>query len=87
MSDKRKKNLIIEEKAKYYAKISDFIDIIVNHQKLNSKSNNENKIIADTLYQSQFHMKLTEGGIDLIIINTFTKNPNFIQESNKIQKK
>jgi len=31
LSDKRKKNLTIEERAKYCAKTGDFIDIVANH--------------------------------------------------------
>ena len=45
-ADKKKKNLTIEERAKYCAKTGDFIDIVANHWKLGPKSNNENKIVA-----------------------------------------
>jgi len=46
LPDKRKKKLTIEERAKYYAKTGNVMDIFANHLDLDPKNNNENKIIA-----------------------------------------
>src|SRR4051794_32200501 len=87
LPDKRKGKLTIEKRAKYCAKTGDFIDIVANHWKLGSKSNDENEIVAGVARQSTFRVKLIEGGVDLAIIDTFAKDKDRIQESNKIQRK
>src|SRR3954471_16259 len=74
LPDKRKGKLTIEERAKYCAKTGDFIDIIANHWKLGPKSNDENEIVAGVTHQSTFHVKLSEGGVNLAIIDTFAKD-------------
>src|SRR3954463_4626462 len=74
LPDKRKGKLTIEERAKYCAKTGDFIDIIANHWKLGPKSNDENEIVAGVTRQSTFRVKLSEGGVDSAIIDTFAKD-------------
>jgi hypothetical protein len=54
---------------------------------LGPKSNDENEIVAGVAHQSTFCVKLSEGGVDLAIIDTFAKDKDRIQESNKIQRK
>ncbi len=87
--DLRKSNdkLTIEKRAKYYAKDGDVMDIFTHHLDLGPKNSNENEIVASALRQSQFYVKLTEAGADPKVINTYAKNKELIQESNKIQKK
>ncbi|CAG8482022.1 16481_t:CDS:2 [Acaulospora colombiana] len=87
LPDKRKGKLTIEERAKYCAKTGDFIDIVANHWKLGPKSNDENEIVAGVARQSTFRVKSAEGGVDTEIIDTFAKDKDRIQESNKIQRK
>ncbi len=86
LPDKRKKNLTIEERAKYCAKTSDFIDIVANYWCLGLKNKDENKIIASVSRQSTFRVKLAEGDVDPAIIEEFAKDKDLIQDSNKIQK-
>jgi hypothetical protein len=87
LPDKRKGKLTIEERAKYCAKTGDFIDIVANHWKLGPKTNDENEIVAGVARQSTFRVKLAEGSVDPEIIDTFAKDKDRIQESNKIQRK
>src|SRR3954454_18693638 len=87
LPDKRKGKLTIEERAKYCTKTGDFIDIVANHWKLGPKSNDENEIVAGVARQLTFRVKLSEGGVDPAIIDTFAKDKDRIQESNKIQRK
>jgi len=86
LPDKRKKNLTIEERAKYCAKTGDFIDIVANHWHLGLKNKDENEIVADVSRQLTFRVKLAEGGVDPAIIEEFAKDKELIQDSNKIQK-
>ena len=51
------------------------------------KNKDENEIVADASRQSTFRAKLAEGGVETAIIEVFAKNKEFIQDSNKIQKK
>ncbi|KAF0556669.1 highly derived d5-like helicase-primase: PROVISIONAL [Gigaspora margarita] len=87
LPDKRKGKLTIEERAKYCAKIGDAMDIFAHHLDLGPKNDYENEIVASGSRQSQFRVKLAEGGVSSEIINTYAKDPELIQESNKIQKK
>ncbi|CAG8581890.1 16462_t:CDS:2 [Dentiscutata erythropus] len=87
LPDKRKGKLTIEERAKYCAKIGDAMDIFAHHLDLGPKNDYENEIVASGSRQSQFRVKLAEGGVSPEIINTYAKDPKLIQESNKIQKK
>ncbi|KAF0416557.1 highly derived d5-like helicase-primase: PROVISIONAL [Gigaspora margarita] len=87
LPDKRKGKLTIEERAKYCAKISDAMDIFAHHLDLGPKNDYDNEIVASGSRQSQFRIKLAEGGVSPEIINTYAKDPKLIQESNKIQKK
>jgi hypothetical protein len=85
--DKRKGKLTIEKRAKYCAKAGDAMDILAHHLELGPRNNDENEIVASGSRQSQFRVKLEEGGVDTEIIDTFAKDKDLIQESNKIQKK
>src|SRR4051794_26871644 len=71
LSDKRKKNLTIEERAEYCAKASNCVNIITNHWVLDPKSNDENEIVTGVSRQLTFRVKLAEGGVDPAIIDTF----------------
>ena len=51
------------------------------------ENHDENEIVANGSCQSQFRVKLVEAGINTEIINTYAKDKDLIQESNKIQKK
>src|SRR3954454_4931283 len=68
LSDKRKKNLTIEGRAKDCTKVSNFVDIIANHWALRLKSNDENEIVSSISCQLTFCVKLAEGGVDPAII-------------------
>ncbi|CAG8582996.1 26375_t:CDS:2 [Dentiscutata erythropus] len=76
-----------EEREKYCAKISNAMDIFTHHLDLGPKNDYENEIVTSGSCQSQFRVKLAEGGVSPKIINTYAKDPKLIQESNKIQKK
>ena len=84
--DKRKEKLTIEERAKYCAKAGTALDIFAHHLELGPKNKDENEIVAGASRQSTFRVKLAEGGVDTATIDTFAKDPELIQESNKIQK-
>ncbi|CAB4413120.1 unnamed protein product [Rhizophagus irregularis] len=87
LPDKRKGKLTIEKRAKYCVKDGDFVDIIANHWALGPKNKDENEIVAGASRQSTFRAKLAEGGVKTTIIDTFAKDKELIQDSNKIQKK
>ena len=87
LPDKRKGKLTIEERAKFCAKTNDVIDIFTHHLDLGPKNDDEDEIVAGGSRQSQFRVKLLEAGADSEIINTYAKDKDLIQESNKIQKK
>src|ERR1044072_544182 len=70
--DKRKKNLTIEERVEYYATAGDAMDIFIYHLNLGPK--NKDEIVTSVSHQSIFCVKLTEGGVDLAIIEAFAKN-------------
>ncbi|CAG8564305.1 10376_t:CDS:2 [Dentiscutata erythropus] len=80
LPDKRKGKLTIEERAKYCAKIGDAMDIFAHHLDLGPKNDYENEIVASGSRQSQFRVKLAEGGVSPEIINTYVKDPKLIQE-------
>ena len=84
LSDKKKGKLTIDKRVKYYAKTSDFIDIVANYWHLGSKNKDENKIIANVSHQSTFRVKLVEGNVDPAIIEEFAKDKKLIQDFNKI---
>ncbi|CAG8721404.1 10166_t:CDS:1, partial [Cetraspora pellucida] len=87
LPDKRKRKVIIKKRAKYCTTASDVMNIFAYYLDLGTKNKDENKIVASGLYQSQLHVKLAEARVNPKIINTWTKDPKLIQESNKIQKK
>ncbi len=76
MLDQKKYNnkIIIEERAKYYAKTNDAMDIFIYHLDLNPKNYSENEIVASDLRQSQFCMKLVEAKVNPKIINYYAKD-------------
>ena len=86
MPDKRKKNLTIEGRAKYYATAGDAMDIFTHHLDLGPKNKDENEIVASVSRQSTFYVKLAEDGVDPAIIEEFAKDKKLIQDFNKIQK-
>jgi hypothetical protein len=88
VSDQRKSNrkLTIEERAKYCAKTNNALDIFTHHLELGQKSNDKNEIVASSSRQSQFRLKLEKAGVHPEIINTFAKDKDLIQDSNKIQR-
>src|ERR1051325_12054056 len=87
LPDKRKEKLTIEKRAKYCAKDGDFVDIIANHWAVGPKNKEEKEIVAGVSRQSTFRVKFAEGGVETAIIDTFAKDKELIQDSNKIQKK
>ena len=87
MLDQRKKKLIIEEKAKYYAKTSDKWDIFIHTRDIGSKSNDDKEIVTSCSWLSLFHNELIKADIAPELIDIYAKDSNVITVSNKIQKK
>jgi hypothetical protein len=86
LPDKRKEKLTIEKRAEYCAKSDNKWDIFRHNMELGPKNNNKKEVIALASRQYQFREKLAKAGVDPEIINTYAKDPDLIQKSNKAQK-
>jgi len=86
MPDKRKEKLIIEEKAKYYAKTGDKWDIFIYSRDIGLKSKDDKEIVASYSRLSLFRNELQKASVAQELIDTYAKDPNVTTASNKIQK-
>jgi hypothetical protein len=84
--DKRTEKLTIEKRAEYCAKTGNKWDIFRHNMKLGLKNDNKKEAVASASRQYQFCKKLAKAGVDPDIINTYAKDPDLIQRSNKAQK-